>query len=159
MRKTPVSWCRNTGTHEKTAGDSFISRLRVCAAVAVFRDFGDLADAGISVGIFAVVEHSHATARWKDGSELGSLPLRMVVLIMAVSFIITTLLGVVMAFKAERSQRVALYCLGSGSGGSGRIGVVSDVGDGTLNAVCPERGGLFVGELNKESDLWNRNRH
>ena len=75
---------------------------------------------------------------------------------MAVSFI-TTVLGVVMAFEAERRADALLF--GSGSDGSGRIGVVSDVGDGTLNAVCPERGGLFVGELNKESDLWNRNQH
>jgi hypothetical protein len=42
------------------------------------------------------------------------LPLRIVVLIMAVSFIITTVLGVVIAFKTGRSQKAAFYCLLAG---------------------------------------------
>lgn len=56
----------------------------------------------------------HTEARWKDGSELGSFPLRVFVLVMAMSFMLTTLLGIVMAFKFGRSRRVALYCLAVG---------------------------------------------
>jgi len=36
------------------------------------------------------------------------------VLIMAASFILSTVLGVVMAFKYGRSRRAALYCLAVG---------------------------------------------
>jgi hypothetical protein len=53
----------------------------------------------------------HTQARWKDGSELGSVPLRIVVVIMALSFILSTVLGVVMAFKFGRSHKAAFYCL------------------------------------------------
>jgi hypothetical protein len=35
-------------------------------------------------------------------------------LVMAASFMLTTVLGVVMAFKQGRSRRVALTCLGIG---------------------------------------------
>ena len=46
--------------------------MRVCTAVVVFRDFGDLADARVSVWIFAeVVEHPHPSAMegWKRAGE------------------------------------------------------------------------------------------
>jgi ABC-type proline/glycine betaine transport system permease subunit len=56
----------------------------------------------------------HTERRWKDGSELGSFPLRVFVIIMAVSFIISIILGVIMAFKFGRSRRAALYCLALG---------------------------------------------
>jgi hypothetical protein len=66
---------------------------------------------GFRSGFLQKLSSIHTQARWKDGSELGSLPLRIVVLIMAVSFIFTTVLGVVMAFKLGQSRRAALFCL------------------------------------------------
>jgi hypothetical protein len=56
----------------------------------------------------------HTEARWKDGSEFGSLALRVFVIFMAVSFVITTILGIVMAFRFGRSRKAAFYCLAFG---------------------------------------------
>ena len=56
----------------------------------------------------------HTEARWKDGSELGSFPLRVFVVIMALSFILTTALGIIMAVKFGRNRRAAFYCLALG---------------------------------------------
>jgi hypothetical protein len=56
----------------------------------------------------------HTEHRWKDGTELGSLPLRVFIILMAVSFVITTALGIVMAFRFGRSRRAAWICLGLG---------------------------------------------
>jgi hypothetical protein len=56
----------------------------------------------------------HTERRWKDGSELGSFPLRVFVIIMALSFILTTILGVIMALKFGRNRKAALYCLALG---------------------------------------------
>ena len=56
----------------------------------------------------------HTERAWKDGSELGSFPLRMFVIVMAVSFILTTILGVIMAVKFGRNRKAAFYCLALG---------------------------------------------
>ena len=56
----------------------------------------------------------HTERAWKDGSELGSSPLRMFVVVMAVSFIVTTILGVIMAIKFGRNRKAAFYCLALG---------------------------------------------
>jgi hypothetical protein len=56
----------------------------------------------------------HTEARWKDGSELGSFSLRFFVIIMALSFILTTILGVIMAVKFGRNRKAAFYCLALG---------------------------------------------
>jgi hypothetical protein len=56
----------------------------------------------------------HTADRFKDGGELGSFPLKIVVIAMAASFIVTTILGVVMAFKYGRSRKAASYCLAAG---------------------------------------------
>ena len=56
----------------------------------------------------------HTERRMKDGSELGSFPFVIFVILMAVSFIITTILGIVMAIKFGRNRRAVLYCLASG---------------------------------------------
>jgi len=57
----------------------------------------------------------HTADTLKDGNELGSVPLRVFVILMAVSFVITTVLGVVMALRFGQSRKVALYCLASGA--------------------------------------------
>ncbi len=56
----------------------------------------------------------HTEHSWKDHSELGSFPMRMVVVLMAVSFIITTVLGIVMAVRFGRSRNAAWISLGLG---------------------------------------------
>jgi hypothetical protein len=56
----------------------------------------------------------HTEVRWKNNGELGSFPLRIFAIIMAASFVITTLLGVVMAFKFGSSRRATFYCLALG---------------------------------------------
>jgi len=56
----------------------------------------------------------HTGKPLKDGSELSSLPLQVVVITMAASFVTTTLLGVLMALRFGGSRRAALYCLGIG---------------------------------------------
>jgi hypothetical protein len=53
----------------------------------------------------------HTEVRWKNDDQLGSLPLWVFSIVMAVSFVITTILGVVMAFKFGRSRKAAIYCL------------------------------------------------
>lgn len=56
----------------------------------------------------------HTQRQWKDGSGLGSVPLRLFAMVMAVSFIITTVLGIMMAFKYGRSRRAAVFSLAAG---------------------------------------------
>ena len=56
----------------------------------------------------------HTQARWKNGGELGSFPLRILVIIMAVSFVATTILAVIMAVKFGRNRKAAFYCLALG---------------------------------------------
>lgn len=56
----------------------------------------------------------HTLAHWKDGSSLASFPLRIFVVIMAVSFIFTIFLGIIMALKFGRSRKTAWYCLALG---------------------------------------------
>jgi hypothetical protein len=53
----------------------------------------------------------HTAHGLKVGGGLESPFLRLFVLIMAMSFILTTILGVVMALKYGRSRRAAVWCL------------------------------------------------
>jgi len=57
----------------------------------------------------------HTSARFKNGHEPSSPALRLFVVIMAVSFIVSIILGVIMAFKFGRSRRAAFYCLAAGA--------------------------------------------
>jgi hypothetical protein len=56
----------------------------------------------------------HTEARWKNEGDLGSFPLRVFVIIMALSFILTIILGVIMAMKFGRNRKAAFYCLALG---------------------------------------------
>ena len=56
----------------------------------------------------------HTQRAWKDGSELGSFALRVFVVLMTVSFIITTILGVILAFKFGRNRRAVMLVLALG---------------------------------------------
>src|SRR5436190_21168797 len=53
----------------------------------------------------------HTSHGLKAGGSLTSVFMMMFVVIMAASFILTTILGVIMAIKYGRSRRAAVYCL------------------------------------------------
>jgi hypothetical protein len=56
----------------------------------------------------------HTSARFKNGHEPSSPAYRFLVIIMAVSFVISTILGVIMALKFTKSRQAAFYCLALG---------------------------------------------
>jgi hypothetical protein len=56
----------------------------------------------------------HTSARFKNGHEPGSPAFRFLVIIMSVSFVLSVILGVVMAFKFTKSRKAACYCLALG---------------------------------------------
>ena len=56
----------------------------------------------------------HTSHGLKAGDGLSSVFLMWFVVLMALSFIATTVLGIVMALKFGRSRRAALYCLAAG---------------------------------------------
>ncbi len=56
----------------------------------------------------------HTSHQLKDGSGLSGGLLMIFVLVMAVSFVVTTVRGVIMAIKHGGSRRAAYYCLAFG---------------------------------------------
>ena len=69
---------------------------------------------GITSPLLRRLSSIHTGAHWKDGSDLTSFPLRVFVIIMAVSFLLTIILGIIMALKYGRSRKTAFYCLALG---------------------------------------------
>lgn len=67
-------------------------------------------------GILARLSTIHTSHGLKSGNDLTSPLIIVFVLLMSLSFIVTTLLGVVMALKFGRSRRAAFYCLAFGVG-------------------------------------------
>ena len=66
-------------------------------------------------GPFQALSSVHTMKRLKAGGAYLSSPLlKLFVLLMAISFIVTTLLGVIMALKFGRSRRAALLCIATG---------------------------------------------
>jgi hypothetical protein len=53
----------------------------------------------------------HTGARFKNGQQPTSDAFKLLVILMAVSFVVTTLLGVVMALKYGKNRKVAIVCL------------------------------------------------
>jgi hypothetical protein len=56
----------------------------------------------------------HTSHALKIGGSLTSYFMFIFVILMAGSFILSTILGVIMALKYGRSRRAALYCLAAG---------------------------------------------
>jgi len=69
---------------------------------------------GIHSTLLQKLSTIHTQGRWKDGSELGSFPLRVFVIFMALSFILTTILGIILAVKFGRNRKAAFSCLALG---------------------------------------------
>ena len=57
----------------------------------------------------------HTSHHLKAGGGLTSVFMIILVILMAVNFIVTTILGVVMAIKFGRSRRAALCCMAFGA--------------------------------------------
>jgi hypothetical protein len=66
---------------------------------------------GIKTPLLRLMATIHTSHELKSGGGLSSFSLKVFVLIMTVSFIIMTILGVVMAVKYGRSRRVVFYSL------------------------------------------------
>ena len=56
----------------------------------------------------------HTSARFKNGHEPSSPAFRLFVIVMAVSFVISIILGIIMAFKFTKSRKAAFICLALG---------------------------------------------
>ena len=66
-------------------------------------------------GLLKALSTIHTSHRLKSGGVFLSSPvMEGFVLVMAMSFIVTTILGVDMALKFGRSRNVAFYCLAFG---------------------------------------------
>jgi len=68
---------------------------------------------GFRSGIFVWLSTIHTEWAMKNGSQLGSFPLRIFVVVMAASFVVSTIFGVAMALK-HGSRRKAMGCLTCG---------------------------------------------
>jgi hypothetical protein len=70
---------------------------------------------GYRLEVLRTLSEIHTQHRAKaDGVALGSPLLSFFVLMMAISFIVTTVLGVIMALKYGRSRMAAITCLAVG---------------------------------------------
>jgi len=69
---------------------------------------------GIRTPLLRLVSTIHTLHDLKSGGGLSSLPLKVFALIMAVSFVVMTVLGVVMALKYGQSRRAVYGCLAFG---------------------------------------------
>ncbi len=66
---------------------------------------------GIRSPMLRLMATIHTSHELKSGGGLSSLSLKVFVLVMTASFIVMTILGVVMAVKYGRSRRAVFYCL------------------------------------------------
>lgn len=69
---------------------------------------------GIKTPLLRIISTIHTLHNLKSGAGLSSLPLKVFALLMTVSFIVMTILGVVLAIKYGRSRRAVYCCLGFG---------------------------------------------
>lgn len=69
---------------------------------------------GIRTPLLKLISTIHTLHDLKSGGGLSSLPLKVFALIMTVSFIVMTILGVVLAVKYGRSRRAVYGCLAFG---------------------------------------------
>jgi len=69
---------------------------------------------GIRSPLLRLMATIHTSHELKSGGGLSSVSLKVFVLTMTVSFIVMTVLGVVMAMKYGQSRRSVFYCLALG---------------------------------------------
>jgi len=69
---------------------------------------------GIRSPLLRLMATIHTSHELKSGGGLSSFSLKVFALVMTVSFIVMTILGVVMALKYGHSRRSVFYCLALG---------------------------------------------
>lgn len=69
---------------------------------------------GIRTPLLRLLATIHTSHELKSGGGLTSISLKAFVVVMTVSFIATTILGVVLAIKLGRNRRLVYGCLASG---------------------------------------------
>ena len=69
---------------------------------------------GLRTPLLRLIATIHTSHELKSGGGLSSFSLKVFVLIMTVSFMVMTILGVVLAVKHGRSRRAVYYCLSFG---------------------------------------------
>jgi hypothetical protein len=62
-------------------------------------------------GSLAMLSTAHIGMRLKNGFTLSSAALRLFIILMAVGFIVTTILGIAMALTQGSNRKTAFYCL------------------------------------------------
>jgi hypothetical protein len=65
-------------------------------------------------GVLAMLSTAHRVSRLKSGFTLSSGVLRGFVVVMALGFIVSTILGIIMALTQGTNRRKAFYCLAFG---------------------------------------------
>ena len=65
-------------------------------------------------GLLAMLSTAHLGTRLKSGFTLSSAVLRSFIVLMALGFIISTILGIIMALTQGGNRRTAFYCLAFG---------------------------------------------
>lgn len=65
-------------------------------------------------GLLAMLSTAHMGMRLKNGFTLSSTVLRWFIVLMAAGFVITTILGIVMALTQGTNRKTAFYCLAFG---------------------------------------------
>jgi hypothetical protein len=69
---------------------------------------------GIRSSFLGWLSALHTSARFKNGHEPSGPAFRLLVIIMAVSFVISIILGVIMAFQFTKSRKTVFFCLALG---------------------------------------------
>jgi hypothetical protein len=62
-------------------------------------------------GSLAMLSTAHVGRGLKNGVTLSSTALRLFIVLMAIGFVITTILGIVMALTQGSNRKTAFYCL------------------------------------------------
>lgn len=65
-------------------------------------------------GVLVMLSTAHVGTRLKSGFTLSSAALRLFIIFMALGFIVSTILGIVMALTQGGNRRKAFYCLAFG---------------------------------------------
>jgi hypothetical protein len=89
-------------------GCVFAPMLLFFAASGIWQTFG------FRSALFTRLSTIHTSHALKDGSGLSSGLLRIFVLLMALSFIATVVLGIVIALRTGRNRKAAFWCLAAG---------------------------------------------
>ena len=69
---------------------------------------------GIRSSFLGWLSALHTSARFKNGHEPSSPAFKLFVIVMSLSFVVSTVLGIMMAFKFTRSRKAAFICLALG---------------------------------------------